>query len=876
MADKNYEVSIITPYHNVQPDVFDVCIESMKRQTCGFENVQWVVVVHNSTEEYKVYVTDSLSMYENVVVYILDNQVYSPSSPRNMGLSLATGEYIGFLDADDSFNPDCIEVALAAIKRHQAQMVVFRREFETEKADMHVLTEIVLWNQTMEEIVMDRAHLDDYRLMSGVWGMVTSKMYEGKFLREHHFTFKEHIKMGEDFLFNIECYGNVDKIVVLPQHIGYKYFINSNSLVQEAGKTGERLIEYVNGFDTMFETGLSYGLYMTSTMAQLLLFLAMNLKDNPRVTMEQRTYIRDKMRPYIDILEPMQPNKIYSELDVRMHYELPREIILHPERYDCSHSDADEGQAEAAGREFLRLQQILSHNCETDYGKRYAFSDILSYEDFKNKLPVTDYAGYARMIMLGMKIGENDIYAHDPIETYILDMDSDENSMVYPVTRQTMRQVYHKAAAQLQPEDVVLSLSESSHLYKRFNDGATVSSLSGLVLLRNAYDGNAQEYAMESAIPLELNIPRSAQDYRYEKVLFALYNKKITMMSVDRCWEFLEMMTFIKEYGEHLCEDIEKGTISASMSKVPEEIRISLRKYLIPNKERADELRGILAEGFHAVMRKIWPDIKVCYYMEDGESAIYLDAIKDFAGDVAFVANDDYAANALVGVSDPDRGMFRLSDDADVFCEFMDVLDEDKIYDRLNVQTGRIYEVLVTDISGLYRFRTGDLIRIEEISKAGVFFKVFGKRADYDLIDGECVLYAGLVYEAFKDVMRAQQIDIHDFSYAYEEGCLQLYLEPTRECEARCQAAAWDTLANDILRHLIALEQQEGYAARNLTNVQCYITQVATHSLCMDLIRSRNEIAPGVIRAIHRLRGGNRMSQIIQAMSEPVSQKVNP
>lgn len=870
MSKKSYEVSIITPYHNVEPDYFKVCVDSMKKQTYGFENIQWVIVLHNCTEESKAYVTDCLSMYENVVLYVLDNEVHSASSPRNKGLTLATGDYIGFLDADDSFNPDCIEVAAAAMKRNQAQVVVFRREYEIEKAGLHVLTEIVLWNQTMEEIVMDREHLDDYRLMSGIWGTVTSKMYEDKFLKEHKLIFDEQIKMAEDFLFNIECYARMDKIVVLPQHIGYKYYINSNSTVQTASKTGETMVNFAMGFDTMFRKGLSYGLYMTATISQMLQCLARNIKDNPRVTLEQRIFIRDKMMPYLDMVDDLKPSKIYSELDVKLRREFPREIISHPEKYDCSHNDTDEEKLQAADREFTKLQEILSHNCDTDYGKRYEFSSILSYEDFRSKLPIADYAAYEKMIMLGMKIGENDIYAHDQIETYILDMDSDENSMVYPVTSDTIHSIYKKAAGQLQPDDVFLSLSESSHLYKRFNDGATVSSLSGLVLLKNAYDGHAQTYAMESALPLELNIPRSAQDYRYEKVLFALYHQKITLMSVDRCWEFLELMTLIKEYGETLCTDIEHGEISGSMSKLPEEIRSSLKKYLIPNKERADELRGILAGGFHAVMKKIWPSIKTCFYREDGESEIYLDAIRDFAGEVSFVPNDYFAANSLVGVSDPGRAMFRLSEDTDDFYEFMDVLNQNQIYDRLSVQIGKMYEVLVTSISGLYRFRTGDLIRIEEISDEGIYFKAFGRRENYDVIADDCVLYAKLVYDAFRDVMKEHQLDIQDFSYSYEEGRLLLYLEPTSQSEAKCGEAVWSCIESEILQELLKLEREEGYPATKLAGVKCYVTQVATHSLCMDIIRSKNEIAPGVIRAIHKLGVNNRMSNIIRTMSKPV------
>ena len=44
----NYKVSVVTPFHNVDMGMFEKCAESMRQQTIGFENVEWIIVVHNS------------------------------------------------------------------------------------------------------------------------------------------------------------------------------------------------------------------------------------------------------------------------------------------------------------------------------------------------------------------------------------------------------------------------------------------------------------------------------------------------------------------------------------------------------------------------------------------------------------------------------------------------------------------------------------------------------------------------------------------------------------------------------------------------------------------------------------------------------------
>jgi len=42
-----YKVSVITPFHNVELNVFEKAYQSMKSQTIGFENIQWIVIAHN-------------------------------------------------------------------------------------------------------------------------------------------------------------------------------------------------------------------------------------------------------------------------------------------------------------------------------------------------------------------------------------------------------------------------------------------------------------------------------------------------------------------------------------------------------------------------------------------------------------------------------------------------------------------------------------------------------------------------------------------------------------------------------------------------------------------------------------------------------------
>ena len=80
-----YKISVVTPFHNVDPTIFAKTVASMKKQTIGFENVEWIIVFHNCEQQYIDGATALLRGYDNVKTDILFNEIRTPSSPRNHG-----------------------------------------------------------------------------------------------------------------------------------------------------------------------------------------------------------------------------------------------------------------------------------------------------------------------------------------------------------------------------------------------------------------------------------------------------------------------------------------------------------------------------------------------------------------------------------------------------------------------------------------------------------------------------------------------------------------------------------------------------------------------------------------------------------------------
>ena len=185
MTKNEYMVSVVTPFHNVDMDMFDRCAESLRKQTIGFENIQWIVVLHNCESDYKETLSEMFKNDRNVVLEELLDDAKTPSSPRNHGARLATAPYIGYLDGDDQYTPECLEVAVREARETKSQMVWFRRELEKENPSMKMPMATTLWNNTLDRIVVEKGKWEDEKMFDALFGFATSYLYEREFLVSH-------------------------------------------------------------------------------------------------------------------------------------------------------------------------------------------------------------------------------------------------------------------------------------------------------------------------------------------------------------------------------------------------------------------------------------------------------------------------------------------------------------------------------------------------------------------------------------------------------------------------------------------------------------------------------------------------------------------
>ena len=110
-------VSIIIPNYNSERYIEDT-LRSVVRQT--YPHWELIVVDDCSTDGSVAIIERIVNADARMQLIRLDAPSGGPAHPRNVGLDCATGKYVAFLDSDDVWHPQKLEIQLHALHKYDA------------------------------------------------------------------------------------------------------------------------------------------------------------------------------------------------------------------------------------------------------------------------------------------------------------------------------------------------------------------------------------------------------------------------------------------------------------------------------------------------------------------------------------------------------------------------------------------------------------------------------------------------------------------------------------------------------------------------------------------------------------------------------------
>lgn len=531
----DYKISVITPFHNTDLGMFRVCADSMLRQTIGFGQIEWIIVLHNCDQSYIDGVREMVGQYENVLLPVLDCNVFNCSAPRNHGVRMARGKYIGFLDADDSYLPDCLEVAVRNAEETRAQVVCFRREYEKENESLMTITETVLWNQLEQRVVVEKGRLDYVRMFSGAWPFMTSKIFERSFLIANHIYQDESIHYMAAVLYSLVALTTADRICYLPQYIGYHYYVNSKSIVQNYDKKSRTVVEYCQGIATTIDEFYRRGVDPNETLQRMVAYVSRFIVYTD-MTPEDRKEALRILRPYVMKAKRIVPYKLVDEGTAKTWYRIINEVILNSE--DTKGNKVLEDMR--SGLE--QLHGILAENSSTDYGEKYGFAAIETIDDYRRHVPVTMTDAYRNLISLQINIGEFGILTSDRILYY-----SESRSGLVPFTEKHLTPYLNAMAVVLKGNHTLL-VAACKPLGLTLNDNTYREPLESIIT-RRLFRQTIYDPAMRDAaftMPPSYYLTTADEDY-IRLAEAAIRDAEITQIVASTATQLAKFVDAVKQ-----------------------------------------------------------------------------------------------------------------------------------------------------------------------------------------------------------------------------------------------------------------------------------------------------------------------------------------
>lgn len=369
------------------------------------------------------------------------------------------------------------------------------------------------------------------------------------------------------------------------------------------------------------------------------------------------------------------------------------------------------------------LLKLLADNKDTEYGKKYGFDRITSIKEFQEKLPVTSYDDYAEYIERMTEKGESNLITVYPVNHYNKSSGTVGVPKRIPVSDVAAQTYFRYITSYLQGMIGIqvgkewvngksLSTVESVDVIDILPCGASYGAVSVKAMLA------ARPYLnMLYTSPDEAVFPPKNISTRYLHARFGLMEEELVQICASFASFSYDLMRYIEKNWKMLVEDIKNGTIHEGVN-LDESVRHSLMEKIKPMPERAAQLQEIFEKGFdEPFVPKVWPNLAYTTSVGTGVFENHMKNLKKrYVGEkiphfyVGLTASEGvftvpYQMNHPEAVLIPDS----------VFFEFLPIEAKDdfsKLVTMEQLEQDKIYEVIITNLSGFYRYRMRDAIRV--------------------------------------------------------------------------------------------------------------------------------------------------------------------
>jgi len=417
------------------------------------------------------------------------------------------------------------------------------------------------------------------------------------------------------------------------------------------------------------------------------------------------------------------------------------------------------------------LSRILELNAESYFSRRRGLNGSTSVYDFRRRMQISDFetirdeieelkrgnhqallGNRNRLLMFALSSGTTSQAKYIPITTKFLS-DYRRGWQVWGIHAMDSHRSLHFS-------DIV-QLS-SNHDQFRTSGGTPCGNISGLV-------GAMQNRAVRTmyAVPNAVSRISDSCSKGYAALRCAMGNAHVGLVMTANPSTLIQLSKAAHLHQNELIRDIHNGTLSSNFEIAPQ-IRQQLRWGIgSPNRERAQELELIAARTGTLRPCDVWPKLGMVAVWTGGSVGAYMEPMRRYLGDVPI---RDHGLSASEG-----RMTIPLSDGTstgvlDISSHFFEFIPEEEyetsqptILEAHELNEGRNYFILLTTVSGLYRYDIRDVVRCTGFVGDTPLLEFLHKGANIASITGE-KLSESQVVSAVRGGLNRLKLELQHFT----------------------------------------------------------------------------------------------------------------
>lgn len=425
------------------------------------------------------------------------------------------------------------------------------------------------------------------------------------------------------------------------------------------------------------------------------------------------------------------------------------------------------------------LEEIITLCQSSAYAQDHGFAQIESLQEFREKVPISEYEDYLPYIAANMKEDRGELIA---LETkYYLSTTGTTGKIKYfpesyigALARQLVIDIWNLGSSRLIPQVKDSKIKMLAIINCLPGDFAE----NGKEIIRAS--GQAAKVLWERAGELYvypfrfLEAQMSNDDRDYLTALYTLKEADFSMLYCNNLAYFGVLLDVITQRSKQMIDDIATGQMTAHLTA---EDRKALQASFLADPNRAAELQQLLDEYGFLPPEKIWPKFTfIGTWLSGSAGRMAQEVLCRLPDSISCLCEGYGASEAMLTIPMTLNCPYGVIAPFAYYYEFLP-LGAKQALSMTEVVDGEFYELVITTYSGLYRYNLHDIVRVHGFTGTTANIEFCCKSTEMCHIQGK-IIYGFQLSEMIKQAEEKLGCTLVFYQGFQEANRLSVVIQP--------------------------------------------------------------------------------------------------